>query len=108
MSNPAITRDICGTRPGYWKHGKMGELKCDECRQANTLHRNELKGTRPMMSIDEVIAEIEWMLHLNQGSARILQAVGYVGRENSLATRLQRRGRGDLYRQALMIEQAAA
>ena len=108
MKNPATTRDICGTTRGYRKHCKMGELKCQPCRSAKTLHDNELRGTRPALKTDELVAEIEWMLQLNQGSGYILQAIGYAGKEATLDTRLQRNGHKDLSRRLLMMDRAAA
>jgi hypothetical protein len=34
-----MKRDICGTEPGYRKHRRNKETKCQECRDAHNVHR---------------------------------------------------------------------
>jgi len=98
MKNPTVHRDICGTPAGYRAHTKRVEERCQPCKEAWTVRcRKYTKPTPTLPTAAEVIAEIEWMLSLNQGSGYILKAIGYTGREDSLRARLQKWGRLDVY-----------
>ena len=96
MKNETVERDTCGTWPGYRKHIRMNELTCPDCRAAATLHDNERRGTTPMLTANDLILEIEHLLSLNQGHGYILKAIGYTGKEKTLAKRLRANGRTDL------------
>jgi len=107
MKNPTVRREVCGTPAGYRAHRKRDEDRCQPCLTAWN-DRCEKYRPEPTPKINEVIAEIEWMLSLNQGSGYILKAIGYTGREDSLRARLQKWGRLDLYRRLCMMEYEAA
>jgi hypothetical protein len=107
MKNPTVYRDVCGTELGYRHHSKRTEVTCQPCRTAWN-ERCKKYTPQPSPKIAEVIAEIEWMLSLNQGSGYILKAIGYAGREEQLRSRLQKWGRMDVYRRLCMMETAAA
>ena len=105
MKNPTVHRDICGTPAGYRAHTKRVEERCQPCKEAWTIRcRQYTKPTPTLPTAAEVIAEIEWMLSLNQGSGYILKAIDYTGRENRLRDRLSRTGRIDLYNRLLGID----
>jgi len=107
MKNPTVNRDICGTENGYRHHTKRVEITCQPCRTAwNDRCKKYLP--QPSPKIDEVIAEIEWMRSLGQGSGYILKAIGYTGREESLRARLQKWGRLDVYHNLIGEEYWAA
>jgi hypothetical protein len=109
MKNPTVNRDICGTPAGYRAHTKRVEERCQPCKEAWTIRCRKYTKTAPTLpTAAEVIAEIEWMLSLNQGSGYILKAIGYTGREEQLRSRLQKWGRMDVYRRLCMMEQEAA
>jgi hypothetical protein len=103
-----VHRDTCGTPQGYWQHEKRKEHPCDPCKADRLHRRNARKGTTPKLTIEEVVTEIQWMLKLNQGSGYIIHALGYTGRETSLATRLQRNGHHALSSQLFNMEDQAA
>lgn len=101
----------CGTPAAYRRHHRDGEPPCDPCGNAFREYRASLRragGVPKRAAITDLIEEIEWLLHLNQGSGYILQAIGYTGKEASLDTRLQRHGYKDLARRLLMMDRAAA
>ena len=102
-----MTRDICGTVPGYSKHERMGEPRCAPCREARRISDNERNGTRARVTAEHIAEEIEHLLRLNEGYAYILAAIGYTGRETSLEKRLRTNGHSDLYRR-LFADKAAA
>jgi hypothetical protein len=109
MRNPTVYRDICGTELGYRTHTKRVEERCQPCKEAWTIRcRKYTKPAPTLPTVDEIVAEIEWMLSLNQGSGYILKAIGYTGREDSLRSRLQKWGRMDVYRRLCMMETEAA
>jgi hypothetical protein len=97
MSNPTVYREICGTKQGFVRHKEMREHKCAPCREAYFAAPTRLKTP-------EIIAEIEHMLGIGQGSGYILKAIDYTGRENRLRDRLSRTGRIDLYNRLLGID----
>ena len=101
MSNPTVYRDMCGTKQGFIRHKEMREHKCAPCREAYW-------ASSPRMTTPEIIAEIEHMLGIGQGSGYILKAVEYAGRESRLRDRLSRAGRIDLYNRLCTMEYEAA
>jgi hypothetical protein len=101
MTRPTKHRDICGTVEGHRAHVKSKEARCQACADVWSI----VSGP----TTDELAAEIEWLLKLNQGSHYILNAIGYTGREKKLRDRLHKRGYGELaYRLLRMEDQAAA
>ena len=102
MSEP--TRPECGTDKGARIHTARHEKACEPCRAFRRERRNTKAGTRSLVTAEEVIAEIEWFLSLNQGTHHIIKALGYVGKENSLERRLHHHGRGDLAKRLLRPE----
>jgi hypothetical protein len=42
---PPVSRDICGTRRGYGKHQRAGEVTCGRCRGANAAADRRLATT---------------------------------------------------------------
>lgn len=45
--NPAVIRDLCGTKAGYARHLYYSEETCKECRKAINADRPRLKRTKP-------------------------------------------------------------
>ena len=93
----------CGTPAAHRRHKKNGETPCDPCVEAIREHdkaRAAKKRTTARvynnLPIEELTDEILFLLNSGEGTARILEATGYVGREKSLATRLGKAGRSDL------------
>lgn len=107
MRNPTVHRDICGTENGYRHHTKRTEHTCQPCRTAWN-NRCKQYTPEPSPKIAEIIAELEWMLSLNQGTHYILKAINYVGREQQLRDRLGKHGRLDLYHRVVSGEYMAA
>jgi hypothetical protein len=106
MSNPTVHRDICGTVPGYRLHRKNGEERCQPCKAAWT-ERCKKYAPEPKPTAEEVAAEIDWLLSLNQGKHYVINAVGYVGREHALKSRLMRASRPDLATKLSIMELTA-
>lgn len=105
MKNPPVIRDICGTNTGYRRHGKHNEERCQPCKNAWT-ERCKKYAPEAGPSAEEVAAEIDWLLSLNQGHHYTIRAVGYLGREVSLKSRLLRAGRPDLATQLAIMDAA--
>lgn len=105
---PTTHRDICGTPKGYRRHYKNGEERCRPCLDSYAEHCRERRGLDAKMKPAETIAEIEWLLSLNQGEHYILKALGYTHNPASLERRLGRHGRHDLVRRLFRMEDAAA
>jgi hypothetical protein len=101
-----MTRPECGTMRGYRIHCKLNEPRCEPCRLARRVDETGLD--QQPMNADELVAEIEWLLRLNQGRGTIVHQLGYTGRETSLERRLQRAHRGDLIQALLRDDKAAA
>ena len=103
MKNPTVARDICGTERGYRWHTKYNEERCQPCKAAWT-ERCKKYAPEYGPSSKEVAAEIDWLLSLNQGQHYTIKAIGYVGREVSLKSRLLRAGRPDLATKLAIME----
>lgn len=103
------TRQPCGT-PAAYKRG----CRCTPCKDARREYdvaRRLKAGIKPAnetMNTAEVINEIEFLLKAGEGEHRIIQALGYVGRENTLLRRLYRAGRNDLATQIFKQWELAA
>lgn len=108
MRNPTVHRDICGTENGYRHHSRRTEEVCDPCKKAWSVRCKKYTPQRATLSAPEVINEIEHLLSLSQGTAYILRAVNYAGRERQLRDRLQKHGRLDLYHRTVSEEYWAA
>ena len=106
--NPTTSRPECGTDKGIRLHTKHHEPGCEPCRAYRRERRNAEAGTRARVTVEEVIAEIEWFLTLNQGTHHIINALGYTGKEASLERRLQNHGRHDLAKRLVRPELVAA
>lgn len=123
MTATTITREICGTHRGYYKHRKNGEPRCQPCKDAYAIHQQDYRTDRangvvrtvrtqvradgvrqPRISTPEIVAEIRHLMSLGQGHAYILRAVGYAGREAVLKNRLQRPGYGDVYNELMGVD----
>lgn len=97
----------CGTLPAYKRHKAHGEQPCQPCitafrdekrRESAARYRRNHPNpkTQNTITTEDLINEIRFMLRAGEGTARILQAVGYTGREKALADRLQRAGHSHL------------
>ena len=111
MSKPR-TLQPCGTRAAYDRHTKDGTPYCDPCRQARREYRGQIKG-KPRHNINQtptkdLLEEIRFLLNAGEGTARILQATGYVGREKALRDRLTKHGHAHLANRILNPWELAA
>ena len=105
--NPTVIRDTCGTVKGYRAHQTRKETRCQPCLTAWG-ERCKQYSPPAQPTADEVAAEIEWLLTLNQGHGRILQAIGYTGRLPALEKRMRQNGHPDLARWAINLHKEAA
>lgn len=98
----------CGTRASF-KRGCRCE-PCADASRAYTAGYRAKAGIRPRtsMTTQEIIHEIEFLLNAGEGTHRIITALGYLGKEQSLKSRLYRAGRTDLTNRILRMEEQAA
>lgn len=87
----------CGTEQAYKRHKYRGEEPCETCATAH----NERTGHHSKITIEDLIAEIRFLVNAGEGTHRILQATGYLGREGTLRSRLTQAGQHHLAQQAL-------
>lgn len=88
---------IHGTNFGWKMHRSKNETPCNPCQAARDEHNTKRRtNNQPSQSTDELVEEIRFLLNAGEGTARILQATGYTGRESSLHRRLHRHGHNDL------------
>lgn len=80
----------CGTPAAYRRHIRHGETPCTTCVEAIREHDRNRKPrtTPPTLPKHNLIEEITFLLNAGEGTARILQATGYTGREHALRNRL--------------------
>jgi len=105
--NPTIHRPTCGTVPGYRSHQRNKEERCQPCKAAWG-ERCKQYAPPAQPTADEIAAEIEWLLTLNQGHGRILQAIGYTGRLPALEKRMRTNGHKHLAKWADHLQKDAA
>jgi len=105
--NPTIHRDTCGTVAGYRAHQTRKETRCQPCLTA-WRERCKQYAPPPVPTADEIAEEIEWLLTLNQGHGRILQAIGYQGRLPALEKRMRTNGYKHLAKWADHLQKEAA
>lgn len=104
----SITLQPCGTRAAYKRGCRC--TPCSEARRAYDAEHRARAGIKPRdtMTTTEVIAEIEYLLHAGEGEHRILTALGYQDRPNTLKSRLYRANRHDLITQIFNTWELAA
>lgn len=107
---PARHRAQCGTQKGYRTHSRRGEHQCPDCAEANRIYKKtwRIDGTEKAMTNEEIAAEVEHLLRLNQGSHTILKALGYTTNPTTLERRLQRAKRPDLIPRLFHMQDQAA
>lgn len=108
--NPAQRRSECGTQNGYRLHSRRSEHQCADCLEANRIYKKQwrIDGTEKAMTNEEIAAEVEHLLRLNQGSHTILKALGYTNNPGTLERRLQRAKRKDLIPRLFHMQDQAA
>jgi hypothetical protein len=102
----------CGTRAAYDRHTKENTPYCDPCRQARREYRKQTKRP-PRENVNQtptkdLLEEIRFLLNAGEGTARILQATGYAGREKALRDRLAKHGQTHLANRILNPWELAA
>jgi hypothetical protein len=111
MSKPRTLKP-CGTRAAYDRHTKEKTPYCDPCRQARREYRGQTKGKpRPNTNhtpTKDLLEEITFLLNAGEGTARILAATGYTGREKALRDRLAKHGQTHLANRILNPWELAA
>lgn len=102
----------CGTPAAYKRHKKRGEPTCGPCKEANrkesTKYRKRATAPRNGSTLDDLLAEIRFLLNAGEGEHRILVATGYVGRAKTLRCRLTKAGHHDLSNQIFYNWELAA
>ena len=96
-AGPPTPLQPCGTPAAWRRHRAHGETPCDACtiaiRAHDTKRRANKQGPpRPTthISTPELITELTFLINAGEGTARILEATGYTGREKALRDRLNK------------------
>ena len=105
----------CGTPTAYRRHLRNGQPIDEACAQAardKTAAYRRAKGIVPRAytnkPLPELLEEITFLLNAGEGTARLLAAIGYTGREAALRERLRQHGHTHLANRILNPWELAA
>lgn len=101
----------CGTPAAFRRHKRRGEDPCEPCTTAHRAAdaaRRRSEGVPARTTTEDLIQEIQFLLNAGEGEHRILTALGYQDRPNTLKSRLYRANRHDLITQIFNTWELAA